>query len=144
MLFLEVHILLATFWLWEWCSLSEHGPSGVSETQPILTIQVHAQTVLLTKHLFHYHSGTLYLQSYSLAPLPPLPTLKAESFQASEEVPNPRGCSGGRRSDGNQCFSVRLMWRSGGVGESECQCVVCGGIGHLPPFLFYLLGNTTH
>lgn len=28
-------------------------------------------------------------------------------------------CSGGDQTDGKKCFSARLMWRDGGVGEGE-------------------------
>jgi hypothetical protein len=31
--------------------------------------------------------------------------------------PDARGCSGGSASDGERCFSTRLMWRTGGAGE---------------------------
>lgn len=27
------------------------------------------------------------------------------------------GCSGGNQADGDNCFSARLMWRQGGMGE---------------------------
>ena len=31
--------------------------------------------------------------------------------------PDARGCSGGSASDGERCFSTRLMWRTSGAGE---------------------------
>ena len=31
--------------------------------------------------------------------------------------PDARGCSGGSASDGERCFSTRLMWRTNGAGE---------------------------
>lgn len=31
--------------------------------------------------------------------------------------PNTTGCSGGNEPNGNDCFSTRLMWRAGGIGE---------------------------
>lgn len=31
--------------------------------------------------------------------------------------PDPNGCSGGHKTDGMQCFSTRLMWREGALGE---------------------------
>jgi len=33
--------------------------------------------------------------------------------------PDARGCSGGSASDGERCFSTRLMWRTGGAGEGK-------------------------
>lgn len=33
--------------------------------------------------------------------------------------PDARGCSGGSASDGERCFSTRLMWRTGGAGEAK-------------------------
>jgi len=102
------------------------------ETQPILTIQVHAQTVLLTNASFPYHSGLYICKATHWPPLPPCPTLKAESLPGLRGGPNPAGCSGGgeRREPVLQRENFMLEG-VGGVGESECQCVVCGGIGHL-------------
>jgi hypothetical protein len=33
--------------------------------------------------------------------------------------PDARGCSGGSASDGERCFSTRLMWRTSGAGEGR-------------------------
>lgn len=33
--------------------------------------------------------------------------------------PDARGCSGGSASDGEHCFSTRLMWRTSGAGEGK-------------------------
>lgn len=30
------------------------------------------------------------------------------------------GCSGGNQADGDNCFSTRIMWREGGMGEGLC------------------------
>jgi hypothetical protein len=30
-------------------------------------------------------------------------------------------CSGGDQADGKTCFSTRIMWREGGVGEGESR-----------------------
>lgn len=40
--------------------------------------------------------------------------------------PDSYGCSGGRQPDGNDCFSARLMWRAGGLGEGESPLVSLG------------------
>ena len=31
------------------------------------------------------------------------------------------GCSGGNETDGESCFSTRLMWRTSGSGEGESE-----------------------
>ncbi|CEJ04341.1 hypothetical protein RMCBS344292_18305 [Rhizopus microsporus] len=33
-------------------------------------------------------------------------------------LPAGKGCSGGEKANGDNCFSVRLMWREGGAGEA--------------------------
>lgn len=40
--------------------------------------------------------------------------------------PDARGCSGGSASDGERCFSTRLMWRTGGAGEGTSALHICG------------------
>jgi hypothetical protein len=71
---------------------------------------------------------TRYLSFERLFPLQPVPlesTELTDSWNRGGKLPglrggpDARGCSGGSASDGEHCFSTRLMWRTGGAGEGE-------------------------
>ncbi|KAL7321840.1 hypothetical protein PS15m_001568 [Mucor circinelloides] len=66
-------------------------------------------------------SGTYYntaLLSYDLAFDPGFDWVKGGKLPGIFGGAPGKGCSGGEKATGSNCFSVRLMWRSSGAGEA--------------------------
>ncbi|KAI8980891.1 hypothetical protein BDB01DRAFT_796002 [Pilobolus umbonatus] len=106
-----------------------YTPTGVKEEGVVGGIEFFA----VPEHEYMYNTALL---SYDLAFDSTFDWVKGGKLPGIYGGSPGRGCSGGGKSTGDNCFSVRLMWRSDGAGEaygympvSQNQCkskqIVC-------------------
>ena len=57
------------------------------------------------------------LVTYEIAIDSDFPFVKGGKLPGLRGGPEPDGCSGGNAANGTNCFSSRVMWRTGGLGE---------------------------
>lgn len=73
------------------------------------------------------------IASYEVAFDEAFPWVKGGKLPGLRGGLNSTGCSGGTQSDGKDCFSTRLMWRTDGAGEGNFVSYDCNPMIH---FLF--------
>ncbi|KAF8525039.1 hypothetical protein BU17DRAFT_42049 [Hysterangium stoloniferum] len=84
--------------------------------------------------LFNRSQPQTMLVSYEVAFEDGFDWVKGGKLPGLRGGPNTTACEGGNLSNGTNCFSTRMMWRAGGVGEVY---------GYLPPSNNYLCSGSS-
>lgn len=71
------------------------------------------------------------IASYEVAFDEGFPWVKGGKLPGLRGGLNSTGCSGGTQSDGKDCFSTRLMWRTDGAGEGKFVSYDCDALLHI-------------